>query len=193
MKKILFLLLAAILPAMAGAYDAYIDGIYYNFDKEARTATVTHRNYNEWNQNAYSGTVNIPVTVIYNGELYDVTSIGSFAFQYCNNLTSITIPSSVVSIGSEAFSGTGWLNNQLDGILYLDKWLIGYKGEKPTGTYVVAEETKGIANDGRPLFDGFSKVEINMEEACDSNGDCAVDVADIATIIDAMASESREE
>lgn len=146
MKKLLFLLLATILPAMAEAYDAYIDGIYYNFDKEARTATVTHRNYNEWNQNAYSGTVNIPATVIYNGELYDVTSIGSFAFQYCNNLTSITIPSSVVSIGSEAFSGTGWLNNQLDGILYLDKWLIGYKGEKPTGTYVVAEETKGIAN-----------------------------------------------
>ena len=33
-----------------------------------------------------------------------VTSIGDFAFAYCNNLTSITIPDSVTSIGEYAFS-----------------------------------------------------------------------------------------
>ncbi len=32
-----------------------------------------------------------------------VTSIGSYAFQYCSNLTSITVPHSVTSIGVEAF------------------------------------------------------------------------------------------
>ena len=40
MKKLLFLLLAAILPAMAGAYDAKIDGIYSNFDKEAKKIEI---------------------------------------------------------------------------------------------------------------------------------------------------------
>jgi len=34
-----------------------------------------------------------------------VTSIGDYAFFYCMSLTSITIPSSVTSIGSGAFTG----------------------------------------------------------------------------------------
>ena len=34
-----------------------------------------------------------------------LTSIGSYAFQGCDNLTSITIPNSVTSIGDHAFSG----------------------------------------------------------------------------------------
>ena len=34
-----------------------------------------------------------------------VMSIGNYAFQYCDNLTSITIPDSVTSIGDRAFYG----------------------------------------------------------------------------------------
>ena len=37
------------------------------------------------------------------GDAYDVTSIGSYAFDGCTGLTSITIPTSVTSIGSYAF------------------------------------------------------------------------------------------
>ena len=48
--------------------------------------------------------VEIPARVIYNGELYDVISIGEYAFLYCSSLTSITIPNSVTSIGDYAFS-----------------------------------------------------------------------------------------
>ncbi len=45
------------------------------------------------------------------GEEYFVTSIGGSVFEDCSNLTSIEIPSSVTSIGEDAFSGTPWLTN----------------------------------------------------------------------------------
>ena len=45
----------------------------------------------------------IPAEINYKGYKYSVTSIGEEAFDYCRNLTSITIPNSVTSIGSSAF------------------------------------------------------------------------------------------
>ena len=74
-----------------------------------------------------------------------VTSIGEGAFYYCTNITTITIPSSVTSIGRYAFDHTGWYNNQSDGIIYLYNWLLGYKGDKPTGQLVINEGIIGIA------------------------------------------------
>ena len=47
------------------------------------------------------GEVEIPAT--YEG--LPVTSIGHSAFYFCDNLTSITIPESVTSIGDHAFDG----------------------------------------------------------------------------------------
>ena len=75
-----------------------------------------------------------------------VTTIGSYAFKGCTGLTSITIPASVTTIGDEAFSKTGWYKAQPDGVLYLDNWLIGYKGDQPTGEIIIKDGTKGIAD-----------------------------------------------
>ena len=90
MKKQLLLLFLALLPLFASAYDAEIDGIYYNFS--GGKASVTYRDlYN----NSYSGSVSIPSSVSYNGKTYSVTSIGVYAFYDCKGLTSIDIPNSV--------------------------------------------------------------------------------------------------
>lgn len=75
----------------------------------------------------------------------EVTSIGESAFANCSGLTTITVPNSVVDIGGGAFYGTAWYNNQSDGILYLDNWLIGYKGDEPTGELIILDSTRGIA------------------------------------------------
>ena len=108
MKKIVsFLaLFFLLLPSVANAYYAKIDGIYYNFSGDE--AEVTYREYRYYNgtyYSDYSGAVVIPSTVTYNGKTYSVTSIGNFAFSECTSLTSITIPNSVTSIGNFAFSG----------------------------------------------------------------------------------------
>ena len=82
----------------ASAYDFKVDGIYYNISNEAnKELSVTNCG------NSYSGVVNIPASVSYNGETYLVTTIGEDAFSYCSNLQSVTIPNSVTSIGYAAF------------------------------------------------------------------------------------------
>ena len=47
--------------------------------------------------------------------------------------------------------------------------------------------------DGRPLLTGFSNITIDGKAANDTNGDGAVDVADIATIISEMAAQARKQ
>ena len=122
-----FCLLASI---NAFAYDAEIDGIYYNFPTDS-TAEVTFQSSQGWPDytyiSDYSGDVVIPEVVSYNGNTYSITTIGTYAFSrssalisvsipesvtniceyafsYCNALTSVTIPESVTNIDRNAFS-----------------------------------------------------------------------------------------
>ena len=100
MKKYFTLILLALLSIVANAYDAYIDGIYYNFSENEATVTYESLRYNV---SAYTGFVSIPQSVTYNNKTYRVTSIGYDAFYTCSGLTSVTIPESVTSIDNGAF------------------------------------------------------------------------------------------
>ena len=108
--KISTLLLTLLLSMMSTdtfAYDAEIDGIYYNLIK-GKFAEVT---YKDDNYKSYSGDVVIPEKVTYEEVEYTVESIGDGAFDKCTILTSISIPNSVTSIGRSAFYGCSSLTS----------------------------------------------------------------------------------
>ena len=93
-----------LLPLVASAYDAKINGIYYDFDTSDKTAMVTFLSSDPTvNRDAYSGDIVIPSKVTDDGVTYNVTGIRNSAFYYCSGLTSVTIPNSVTSLGGFAF------------------------------------------------------------------------------------------
>ena len=104
MKHKLFLLLAAIgmmVPQVASAYDFEVDGFHYDILGTDAVKIIGSQKC--------EGSVVIPSTVTYSGTIYNVTSIGLYAFSGCSGLTSLTIPNSVTSIGSHAFYGCSGL------------------------------------------------------------------------------------
>ena len=96
-RVILYMIL---MPTTLLAYDAKIDGIYYNFSGNEAKVTFGSDSYN-----SYSGTVVIPESVTYKGTTYSVTSIGDKAFYNCSGLESVTIGNGVTSISTSAFRG----------------------------------------------------------------------------------------
>ena len=83
------------------------DNVYYSLSDDgvltiSGSGDMTNYGYDE---SPFCKTPSIKSVVIENG----VTSIGYCTFHDCTNLENITIPNTVVSIGSLAFSGTKWL------------------------------------------------------------------------------------
>ena len=98
MKKSLLLIIVMMLPMVVNADPVEIKGIYYNLVKKAKSAEVTS------NPNKYSGNIEIPSTVDYDGTVYKVIGIDEHAFFDCGDLTSIVLGNNVTTIKYEAFA-----------------------------------------------------------------------------------------
>lgn len=107
MKKILVLIclnMFCIVPIMA----FYVDSINYAITSDT-TVEVTSP------QDFVPSNLFIPEQITYEGKVYNVTSIGDSAFMWCYELTSITIPNSVTTIGKCAFSHCNAFSISVDG------------------------------------------------------------------------------
>lgn len=110
------MVLVALFSINANAYDAYIDGVYYNLISKANIAEVTNQGLDDTSigyAGSYSGKITIPSTIKKDGIIYNVTSIGQKAFYKCKNLSSVSLPNSITTINDHAF----WFCSKLTSIV----------------------------------------------------------------------------
>ena len=116
MRKKLFTFLLAIVASLGTlfAWDyerVLIDDVYYNLDATTQTAEVTYEKI-DLLYGAYSSlprVLIIPSSVIYNGNEYTITTIGSLAFARCS-FDSVSIPNTVKTVKTQAFYKCSLIN-----------------------------------------------------------------------------------
>ena len=135
MKKLLVLfgLLMTILGVSAEPVE--IGGIFYNLSTDYQTAEVTSSPDAEYH---YAGEVVIPASVEYEGETYNVYSIGGSAFEGCSELTAVHFANSVNFIGVNAFKDCTALS-----ILYLPNSVVSISGYAFNGCTSLTHLTLG--------------------------------------------------
>lgn len=106
-RLVLLALTVLIAASSAMAYDFEVGGIYYSIGRPNEVSVT----YKDQSYNSYSGAVTIPSSVTYQGTTYDVVGISMSAFYHCTELTSVTLPNSILRIGSSGFSGCTALTN----------------------------------------------------------------------------------
>ena len=101
-KSLVLLVVIAILAtsnSYAQASFETIDGLRYLIDSDAKTAMLTVNNGEK-----YSGYIVVPEKVkASDGVEYPVTAFAANTFEKCKGLKSISIPSSVTSLGNYCF------------------------------------------------------------------------------------------
>ena len=88
------------------AYDFKVDGIYYNVIEDGVEVTNDAMNHID-----YSGDIEIPSTVYWEGKSYPVIQIGKDSFSFSDSLKSVRISEGIVKIDDYAFKLCESLNN----------------------------------------------------------------------------------
>jgi len=108
---------------------------------------------------AFSGCTGLTSVVIPE----NVAMIEASAFSGCTNLAEITLPATT-TVGTNAFSGTAWFDNQPDGVIYINQVLYKYKGVMPDNTTItVRPGTKVISGYAFSYCTGLVAIEFSEE------------------------------
>ena len=88
-----------------GSIFSAIDDKNYYIDYIKYTVKEGHLAVSGYDKTGFKGVAYIISKLTYKGNTYEVLEINSEAFSRCSNLTFVTIPNSVISIGWSAFYG----------------------------------------------------------------------------------------
>lgn len=154
MKKLVTLCFSLLFATATQAIETPIDSIYYSLNEDSASVSLSYC------QNSKSGAAVIPDSVMIDSINYPVTAIDEWAF-YESNVTSVSIPAGIKSIGIYAFADCPSLAifevpeenpsfSTIDGVLYSkDKnTLLSYPSAKGT-SYTIPD---GVTTVGRGAF-----------------------------------------
>lgn len=165
MKRTLLTLYTLLVSVLASAAEVTIDGVIYNTDESSNTSSVY-----TYTDDAPS-VIEIPSIISYGGNVYNVVSIGSYAFESCKALSSITIPNSVTSIGSGSFSGC----SNLSSVTFSEKIIsIGYSAFENCSSLTSIEIPNNVIFIESSLFSGCTNLSsVTIPESITSIGSSA--------------------
>lgn len=108
-NQLIVILLAASTFAL-NAERVRVGDLFYEIEDENLTAKVTHnfeKDGKGYNYVGLASHIDVPETIQVEDNSYTVTAIGACAFEICESLTSISLPSTITAIGSSSFEGSG--------------------------------------------------------------------------------------
>lgn len=192
-QLVICMVFSIMMPSLVHGYDFQAGSILYNFNTgegEEGTVSVADRyvndRYQPYNWSGYKGHVVIPETVEYNGNTYTVTKISNGCFR-CANLTELTIPSTVHTIGSNAFASSQLerINGLHSGMNFKDGAFASCKIRYislPNDMTIIPSNLfngtplrkivipKGVRSIGSKAFSGTSLTEIEIPDGVTSIG-----------------------
>ena len=136
-----------------------IDGVHYSLKDGTANLIKCFENID--------GVIEIPEKITHKTIDYKVTSIEANAFFDRSELTGITIPDSVTSIGNYAFYGCDGVVQIEDGVKYVGNWVIGYTNF-PEEQVTLKNGTKGIADNA--FYNSYLLRSINIPDSVTSIG-----------------------
>ena len=183
MRTTLLLLLMMLTSLSVWANETFtVDDLTYIVASES-SKTVNVRYYSGTMPENYNMVIPASVTNPNNSTLYTVIGIDSYAFMNMTNLTSVSIPASMTRINQQAFegctnletvsipeangvtdvcgdafSGTKWLNDQPDGVVYVGK--VAYLGKNVSGDISINDGAVSISEGAFLNCTGLTSVTI---------------------------------